>query len=84
MEAASRSACGGVERGTGFEPAAACLEGRSSAPELPPRRAHRSRRGLGGEVFAQGVELLGAAQLAEGVGLNLADPLAREVELFAD
>ena len=27
-----------LERGTGFEPATSCLEGRSSTTELPPRR----------------------------------------------
>ena len=27
-----------LERGTGFEPATSCLEGRSSTAELPPRR----------------------------------------------
>ena len=29
-----------MERGTGFEPAATCLEGRSSTPELPPLAPH--------------------------------------------
>ena len=29
-----------MERGTGFEPAATCLEGRSSTPELPPLATH--------------------------------------------
>lgn len=28
---------GQVERGTGFEPATTCLEGRNSTTELPPR-----------------------------------------------
>src|ERR1700689_5904674 len=37
-----------LERGTGFEPATICLEGRDSTPELPPlitkpSRTHRTR-----------------------------------------
>ena len=36
-----------VERGTGFEPAATCLEGRSSTPELPPRAHQLSAQAAG-------------------------------------
>src|SRR5215471_18970478 len=66
--------------------AGACMSGRAQAPgAMSPRRARPAGLGRAGlaEVAAEDLGAAGVAELGQGLGLDLADPLPGDAELPA-